>query len=222
MGFGEHFLTPRAKRFLKYLISFGVTFAAGTAPLWGSGRISGFHAILDVYPRDLQDVIPWTSFLMSIVAVGVQAFGDEAWDRERVKYSIGATLALLVIVLFVSYGAYKAFVIRIQIPAAGEEKVSYLIGSTLLPKCECAKRGLDIRECIGFAISANPDDVSACYPLQEIQRRSTFLSMLYMLVMLLLGTAIGLLVVKESVEPKPPKPKRRKRGAAPAEEPPTG
>jgi hypothetical protein len=87
-------------------------------------------------------------------------------------------------------------VIRIEVPAA-HERVAYLAGSTPLPTCECAKRGLDIRECIGTGISLNPDDISACFPREEMAMRKTILDGLYMLVMLALGILIGLVVVME-------------------------
>jgi hypothetical protein len=44
----------------------------------------------------------------------------------------------------------------------------------------------------------NPDDVAACFPRQEITIRGAVLSTLYMLLMMSLGTLIGLLVLKEN------------------------
>ncbi len=71
-----------------------------------------------------------------------------------------------------------------------------------LPSCECAKRGLEIRECIGRQISVNPDDVSACFPREQISTRASILSGLYMLLMLALAMLIGLLVL-QVLKPKP-------------------
>jgi hypothetical protein len=204
-------LTPLAKKYLKYLLSFFVTLGAGLSPLWVSGL--GFHAMLDVLPRDVQDVIPWASFLMSITAVAVHFFGSDALKRRRLDQGFKATFVVVFVLLFVLYGVYKSTVIRIHIPGAGG-KVSYLIGSTMLPTCECAKRGLQIRECIGFAITANPDDVAACYPLEQVSTRATVLSMLYMLLMFALGMLIGLAVLKEQTH------RARKRNQATAREDP--
>src|SRR6266446_8126669 len=195
-------LTPLARKFVQYLLSFVVTLGIGLLPLWGGDVTPRLKSILDVFPTDLRDVIPWASMLMSVTAVGVQFFGGEVMGR-RLRIGFQITFVSLVILLFVLYGVYKATVVRIQIPGA-DRRVSYLIGSTLLPTCECAKRGLQIRECIGFKISANPDDVSACYPLQEITTRSTTLSLLYMLVMFNLGVLIGLLVLREASRERQP------------------
>src|SRR5260221_8200909 len=192
-------LTPLARKFLQYLLSFVVTLGIGLLPLWGGDVIPRFKAILDVFPADLQDVIPWASLLMSVTAVGLQFFGGEAMGR-RLGLGFKVTFVSLVILILVLFGVYKTTVIRIQIPGA-ETRVSYLVGSTFLPTCECARLWLQIRECIRYGITANPDDVSACYPLQEITTRSTILSLLYMLVMFGLGVMIALLVLK-GVSPK--------------------
>jgi hypothetical protein len=191
-------LTPVGRKYLRYFLSFFVTLGVGFSPLWG-GVIPGFHAILDVFPRDQQDVIPWASLLMSVTALGVQFFSQDSTQPRYLQRAFVATFVMLILLVFASYIVYKAVVIRIEVPAS-HEKVAYLVGSTPLPTCECAKRGLDIRECIGFAISVNPDDVAACFSRKEISVRSTALSVLYLLLMLAIGTLIGLLVVKEATK----------------------
>ena len=190
-------LTPAGSKYLRYMLSFFVTLGVGFAPLWG-GRVPGFHAILDVYPKDLRDVIPFASVGMSAVAVGVQFF-DGDFAQRRLKAAFIVTLVMLIVLVFACYIAYKAVVIRIEVPAS-HEKVAFLVGSKPLPTCECAKRGLEIRECIGPAISVNPDEVAACFSREEINRRSMVLAVLYMLVMLSFATLIGLLILKEGTK----------------------
>ena len=194
-------LTPVGRKYLRYFLSFFVTLGVGFSPLWG-GVIPGFPAILDVFPRDLQDVIPWASLLMSITAVGVQFFSRDSTQPRYLQRAFVATFVILILLVFASYIAYKALVIRIEVPAS-HLKVAYLVGSKPLPTCECAKRGLEIRECIGFAISVKPDDVAACFSREEISRRSMLLSVLYLLLMLSLGTLIGLLILKEATKVQP-------------------
>jgi hypothetical protein len=174
-------------KYQRYLLLFIVTFGAGITPLW--------HGILDIYPKDLQDVIPWASLLLSATAVVVRFFSSESEQPAFLQPIVIATFVIVAALIFTSYAAYAKYVIRIEVPAT-HAKVAYLVGSTPLPSCECAKRGLDIRECIGNAISLNPDDVSACFPRDEMASRRTTLASLYMLVMFALGVLIGLLVVK--------------------------
>lgn len=185
---------PVAWKFLQYLLAFVISIGVGTAPLWGGGKIPGYQSILDVFPQDLQDVIPWASILMSMTAVGVQFASRDLLGRRRIKRAFWTAFFALIVLVFASYAVYKKFVIRIDIPGAGT-KVAYLVGSTPLPSCECAKRGLEIRECIGREISVNPDDVAACFPREQISTRASILSGLYMLVMLVLAMLIGLLVL---------------------------
>jgi len=194
-------LPPVAVKFLQYLLAFVISVGVGTAPLWGGGKIPGYQSILDVFPQELQDVIPWASILMSITAVGVQFASRELLGRRRIKRAFWTTFFALIVLVPVSYAVYKAFVIRINVPGA-DTKVAYLVGSTPLPSCECAKRGLDIRECIGYQISVNPDDVSACFPREQMSTRASILSGLYMLLMFALAILIGLLVL-QVLRPKP-------------------
>ena len=182
-------------RFLKALLAFVITIGVGTSPLWGGGKIPGYQSILDVFPKDLQDVIPWASMLMSITAVGVQFASRELLRPWRIRRAFIITFVALIVLVFASYVVYKTFVVRIEVPGAST-KVAYLVGSTLLPNCECAKRGLEIRECIGTQISVNPDAVSACFPREQISTRASILSVLYMLLMFTLAMLIGLLVLQ--------------------------
>jgi len=188
-------LPPAALKFVQYLLAFVISLGVGTAPLWGGGKIPGYRSILDVFPQELQDVIPWASILMSVTAVGVQFASRELLGRRRIKRVFWSTFFALIVLVFASYSVYKVFVIRIDVPGAGT-KVAYLVGSTLLPSCECAKRGLEIRECIGREISVNPDDVSACFPREQISTRASILSGLYMLLVFALAVLIGLLVLQ--------------------------
>jgi hypothetical protein len=198
-------LTPAGRKYLRYILSFGVTLGAGLAPIWGGEVIPGFHAILDVFPRDLLDVIPFVSLPISALALVVQFFFGESMQPRRLKTAFIVTFMMLIVLVLITYIVYKAVVIRIEVPAA-HKKVAYLVGSKPLPTCECAKRGLEIRGCIGIAISANPDEVAACFSREEISRRSTLLSVLYMLVMFSFGMLVGLLILKEAPEVPPTRP----------------
>jgi hypothetical protein len=201
-------LTPVAKKYLWYLLSFAVTLGVGFAPLWG-GKVPGFHAILDVYPKSQQQkVIPFASILMSVTALAVQFFRGFAPPRHLKAIFIGV-LVLFIVSVFGCYIAYDALVIQIEVPAI-HGTAAYLVGSKPLPTCECAKRGLEIRQCIGFAISADPDEVAQCFSREEISKRSMILSVLYMLVMWSFAALVGLLILKEAPKVQPPGPRTRR------------
>jgi hypothetical protein len=188
-------LPPKVAKFLKYCFAFIVTFAVGISPVLVS-KTTGYTAILDLFPERLRGVtIPWAAFLFSVTAIGVQFFNRTDITDRHLKRAFAAIAILLVPAVFVLFFCYEATVIRVYVPGA-DTTVSYLVGSTLLPTCECAKRGLDIRDCIASSVTVNPYDVEKCYPRQEITTNGAVLSMLYMFVMFALGTLIGLLVLR--------------------------
>lgn len=189
-------LTPPTRRLLKYFLSFVISFGVGISPVLVGDKVRGFRTILNAYPQDLQDVVPWASLLLSATAVGVHFYSSRFRRSDDLRTAFVVTFAIFVVSVFSSFAAYATYVIRVEVPAT-HEKVAYLAGSTPLATCECAKRGLDIRECIGTAISLNPDDVSACFSRSEMAMRKTILDGLYMVVMLTLGILIGLAVVME-------------------------
>jgi hypothetical protein len=193
---------PLARKFVHYVLSFFVTIGVAFLPLWGGDVIPGFHTILDVYPKNLQDVIPFASIAMSAAAIFAQFFGGGSPQPRHLKTLFIVTFVSLIILVLASYIAYKVVVIRIEVPAA-HKTVSYLVGSRPLPTCECAKQGLDIRNCIGPAISANPDEVAACFSQEEITMRSIVLSVLYILLMFSAGMLIGLVILKEAPKAQP-------------------
>lgn len=187
---------PRlASRFVKAIVAFVIAGAVGTAPLWGGGKIAGYQSILDAFPKELRDVIPWVSMLMTLTAVGVQFASRERLRQGWRRHLFAMTYVAVIVLVIASYSVYRAFVVSIEVPGAGT-RVAYLVGSTLSPNCECAKRGLDIRECIGTEISVDPDEVAACFPREQISTRASILSGLYMLLMLAVATLIGLFVLQ--------------------------
>jgi len=188
-------LPPASRKYVRYFVSLIVVLGAGTSPLWGGDKIPGFRSILNLFPQDLQDlVIPSASVLMCLPAVGAEFFAGRTKQLRRIDQKFGVTFVIVSILILVLFGVYKETVIRINVPGANQ-KVAYLIGETMLPTCPCLARGLDIRECVGTAISTNPEAVAACYPMSQIARRSITLSVLFMLMMLGLGILVALLVL---------------------------
>jgi hypothetical protein len=191
-------LPDPVSKYRRYAISFGVTLVVGLSPLFVSRiPIPGFTAILNVFPRDIQSVIPFAAMLMTLPAIGVQFFGRDTISQRRLKRAFVVNFAVLFVLIFILYVAYEFSVIRIEIPAVHRTE-AYVTGSTMLPSCPCANEGLDIRDCIGTAISVSPGAVTRCYPQSQIRTRTIVLSLLYMLLMFSLGMLIGLLVQREA------------------------
>lgn len=192
-------LTSLGNRYLRYLLSFGVTLAIGLAPLLGRAHVPLFTSIMEVFPLDLQGgLIPFASFVMTLPAVGVQFFAGEAIASRTVNRAFAITFLILVPLTLALYVVYSYAVVRVPIEG-GRGTAAYIVGNDFVQDCPCKARGLRIASCIGIAISANPAQVSDCYPANEINLRRSILATLYLLVMLSFGALIGLLILKEQL-----------------------
>ena len=62
--------TPIARRYVSYVVGFGVALGIGLAPFLG--KVAGVDALLNLFPRSLHgSLIPLSAFLMGFIA------GDE-------------------------------------------------------------------------------------------------------------------------------------------------
>jgi hypothetical protein len=198
-------------KYRNHILSFGVTLAAGMAPLLGKVHVPFFTAILDVFPLNLSStLIPFVAFIMTLPAVAVQFFAKDAIAPERLDGWFRWNLAFIAPLTMALYVAYTLTVTQINFEGQ-KGVVAYVTGSNMLPTCPCAthRPPLAIASCIGNAITFDPAQVSDCYPPAEINSRKAILSTLYMMLMLSFGTLIGLLVLKEEQRRKRRRRKRR-------------
>jgi hypothetical protein len=202
------------RKYLRYILGFGVTLVVGMAPLLGRKGIPGFTALSDILPLNIKDgVIVVASVLMTAPAVGVQFFSGDAIAKKRIGRAFAVAFAALVIGTFLLYRAYAHDVI--QIPYLGQQgTAAYIVGKTMLPDCPCVAKKLAISACIGNAITTNPVAVAGCYDREEISDRETKLSTLYLFVMFSFGVLVGLVVVKEA-RPRPAQRKPRQPASEP-------
>src|SRR5437016_3481091 len=77
---------PLARRWIRYLLGFGVSVAIGLAPYLGKVHVPLFSPLLDLIPESLQTtILPLSSALMGIVAVGVQWYGGERLTEQWLR-----------------------------------------------------------------------------------------------------------------------------------------
>src|ERR1700749_4631878 len=68
-----------AALWVRLLLGFGVAVGVGLAPLLGKTGLPGFFTLLSMLPAILRTTaIPLSSFIMGILAVGVQFYGRHA------------------------------------------------------------------------------------------------------------------------------------------------
>jgi hypothetical protein len=196
---------PHTRKYLRYMIAFGVSVAIGLSPLLGNVNIPGFTAILTLFPLSLRStVIPFAAFIMALPALAVQFY---ALDRSKLgtlrrwfKYAIGSAL-LAAVALFIGFMQ----VVVAAVPPGTDQTLRYVIGPEMRSKCPCVAKSLEIEQCIGQAITADPVQVEGCYPRSAVQFNKTIISLIYFAMMASFGTAIGVLILREGVKHAQPK-----------------
>lgn len=150
------------KRFMWYVLSFGVSAGLGLAPFLGNKKVPGFRALLDLFPTQIQDeLIPISAFLMGLVALAIHFYSGERvrtaslkrWFKLGFAGMLGLLLALFVI--------YKIFVVRLEMPAI-KRSVAVLVGWSPLDSCDCRKLRLGKKLCVK-RVSVRPEAIEACW-----------------------------------------------------------
>src|SRR5882724_5196164 len=76
--------TRTAKKFVRYMVGFGVSVAVGLAPYLGTLHVPLFSSLLDLIPEPIRGtVIPLSAALMGVVAVIVEWYG---WERQDLAW----------------------------------------------------------------------------------------------------------------------------------------
>ena len=191
-------LTPIGHRYLRYMLSIGVSLAVGLAPLLGKVGVPGFTPIIEVFPMDMRGgaLIAFASFLMTLPAVAVQFYAGNAIAVHRVDRWFAPVLLALVPLTMLLYYIYSNTTTTVPIEE-GRMTAVYVVGDEFLDDCPCKEARLRIQKCIGHAITTNYVEVYDCYDRSQINRRRNSLGLLYLLVMLGFGALIGLIVLKD-------------------------
>lgn len=188
---------PLASRFVRLVLGFGVSVAVGLAPFLGKLSIPGFDALLTVFPEELHySLIPLSSFLMGLVAAGVQFLHGERLRDTHLRFAFlfayAAVFAGFVWLLLV----YDERTERIKIPAAQTARTFVIAPEGRLPKCPCPSHWED-DQCIGETLKA--ERVSQCWGSKALRRSRKVLRGGYMLLTGGFGAVIGLLLLQVGV-----------------------
>lgn len=213
--------TPVARKFIRYLISFGVSVGVGLAPFLGKIKVPGFEALLELFPRQLQGtLIPLSAFLMGLVALGIQFVHTEKVAARRIRKYFRAGFIAIVLGFFLFVVLYKLFVIRVPI-AGGASYAAVVVTPSRLPGCGCDPK-LSDPEC-ALRLSLNPVTLSSCWGGSSMAAVELSLMIPYLLLTSGFGALIGLLILKEGRQGpvKPARPAKTPPKAPRPENPPT-
>ena len=187
-----------AALWVRSLLGFGVGVGVGLAPLLGKTGLPGFSALLSVLPDILKTTaIPLSSFIMGVLAVGVQFYGryatpTVAWLRG--KFKITMILLMVFVVVFCLVHA-----LSVQVVPVDGGNVPVVVGfSERLDTCSCAKTTSDL-ECIMG--SMHPAAIATCFGSKNIALANGVLVLFYLVTMSLLGALVGLLVLMQAKKP---------------------
>lgn len=204
--------TPLSRRFVRYVMGFGVGVAAGVAPFLGLLEVPGFQALLQLFPESQRaTLIPLSAFLMGLVAVGVEFASRRERSPNLRRWFLLAFAAVAAGFVWLA-AVYDTRVIRIDIPAA-EKVYTEVIAPERLPPpaCPCAAAVSD-EECLREYL--HPSRVESCWGNRALRRSKLLLRAGYLLLTGGFGALIGLLLLQE-------RPARRRSAVPRADKRPT-
>jgi hypothetical protein len=176
---------PAVRRWVTYLLAFGVSVGVGLAPLLGTQKVPLFSPLLDLVPDSLRDkLVPFASALMGLLAVVVQWFSEEELDRsarrKAFKWSVAIAFAGAV-----AFYSVSIFVVR------------HVDGATVLigfypPKERCI--GMSAAQCIHSETTVNQDRITSYWGDGNVGLAELALSYSYLIFTLGFASAVGVVI----------------------------
>lgn len=197
--------TALARRYVRYVVGFGVAVGVGLAPFLG--MVPGLNALLSLFPEELRSsLIPFSAFLMGIVAVAIQFYSGETLPRALLRKRFRASLIALLIGLIALITLYTFLIVPYPI-LHGETTSPIVISFSRTSTCLCPRSMSDLR-CLQ-EITPSRSKIEDCWGSGAIQRSRLLLSLCYLLVTGGFGGLIGLLLLQEEAKKKQ-QPRSRK------------
>lgn len=186
-----------ARKLVRYILGFSVSFAIGLAPYLGRLKVPGFVPLLSLMPDNIQDTaIPLSAALMGIVAVVIQWYGSErvtsVWLRKGFKRALVLALLSFLVLIVV----HTRVVVRVAYDDGGQKSKTYLIGffrPNNKPPCSFDDSDVDCIARIGLKESK----IESYWGDTQIQIAKLALILPYLLFMSSFGLLVGLLLLKD-------------------------
>lgn len=194
--------TPLARRYVRYILGFTVGVAVGLAPFLGVVDVPLFAPLLSMFPDSLRlTAVPLSSFVMGLVAVGVQFTAGERIGRRRLRRWFVVTFVAILAGLVVLPILYSELVVIVSDVAAREGDgtlyVPVVVGTSRpdppLKDCAC-EPSLEDEEClVGIGLS----NAEECWGRRQVARSRLALTFSYLFLTGSFGALIGLLLLQE-------------------------
>jgi len=188
--------TALSRRFVRYLVGFGVGVALGLAPFLGTAVVPGFVPLADLLPLTLQEQLAALApVVMGVVAVAVQFGSESRISRKRLRRRFAVTLSVLA-AGFVLLVVLQTFVVSEVAILGGDRTVRYAVGLDRPATCVCPP-GLSDSECIIEELTLDPARVETCWGTGSVRRTELALTFSFLLVIGGFGALVGLVLLQE-------------------------
>jgi hypothetical protein len=186
-------LPPEVRRFVIYVGGFSVVVGVGLAPFLGKVKVKGFAPLLELFPLQLRSVlIPLSTFLMSLIAAGVQFNAGERVAARRIRRLFRGGLVAMVLGLLLFTALYFEFV---RFPSfGGAGFVAVIVSASRNPGCGCPQ-GIGDEACIQL-LSVAPEAIASCWGGPSLRHRELELGVAYLCLTGGFACLVGLLVLR--------------------------
>ena len=197
-------VTSLSRKFVRYILGFGVGVGVGLAPYLGLLNVPLFKPLLTLIPGSIRDVVlPLSAALMGTVAIVVQWYGGERLTRAGLRKAFARTLIALVLT-FVALTVVHILVV-VTLPIEEGESIAFVVGFTRPNRPPCTAEVSDAA-CIE-AITSNPSAIESFWGDRQIRLAKLALIFSYLLFTSSFGALVGLIILKDrALELKPKRP----------------
>ena len=189
--------TPVARKFVNYIVGFGVGVGVGLAPYLGLLEILLFKPLLTLIPETIQyTIIPLSAALMGTVAVVIQWYAREHLSLSGLRSYFKRTLSLLIITFATLVVIHTLVVVSVPI-LGGKDSVSFIVGFARPTTPPCPADVSDA-ECIK-RLTLNPSIIASFWGDRQVRIATLLLIFLYLFFTGSFGTLIGLIILREQI-----------------------
>jgi hypothetical protein len=187
--------TGLAKRFVRYVLGFGVSVAVGLAPFLGKINVPLFDSLLSIIPESIQNtVLPLSAFLMGVVAVTIQWYAEEKISRNKIRNWYKRTLVFMLLTLLLFITVHSFVVVSVPIKG-GKDSVSFLVGFSRPYEQPCMEDVSD-KECIKL-LTFDAAKIESFWGDRNVQAAKICLIFTYVSLTATFGALVGLLIIRD-------------------------
>lgn len=190
-------LTGTSKLFVQRMLQFFVAVAIGLAPFLGKISVPGFSALLEMFPRQLQNgLLPLSSILMGAIVVTTDfLLAEKPTTRKRARLLLFSFASVAMIGLVGLLITYSRAVAQISIDG-GARTATFMVGFP--PReyagdiCPTKCAGRSAADCIKSQLSLSTDVITTCFGEDKVSSAGLVYSFLYLCVMGALAAMVSL------------------------------